>query len=523
MMHCCYSKATTLIFIWSLSVSTTVWFYSELAQEHFYSKLATSRVLDYIFKHLLSTLIIAISIPLSGWLADQKFGNYKVFKVGSVLMFLGSLLLCLGILVLMNIDSNGRGSFITNIIVASLTNLVFLSGGSACLVTVFQLGLDQMPDASSTDIINYILWFFISVAVGFWSSNSLYRITEDCSSQQLFVQIWSLCPIFCTSILLCSLFIFGEKWLIIEPESPQSLKNIYRVLKFAAKHKSPLNRSAFTYWEEDIPSRLDLGKSRYGGPFTIEQVEDVKTFFRLLTTLVPVWANVFSNNVNGTLYVLYHPLNISDLPQHTYCMYTVFSKFTYNPFWCSMVTALFYKFVIFQFFKHRLGSSLKRIGVLMLMEFFLNIVFFIFSVISLMLLKQPTSQWSFVIYLILSYTLFALFCVFTVEFVCAQAPYSMRGLLSGLVFFTIVLFAVLGEVLGMYLTFDCGTKTCKIIQCSIAAGLSAVGFLLSIVVARRYKLRVRDEGYDLYEVVRNTYYKYLALNRSPRSASPSSQ
>ena len=89
-------------------------------------------------------------------------------------MFLGSVLLCLGILVLTNIDSNGRGTFITSIIVASLTNLVFLSGGSACLVTVFQLGLDQMPDASSTDIINYILWFFISVAVGFWSSNSLY-------------------------------------------------------------------------------------------------------------------------------------------------------------------------------------------------------------------------------------------------------------------------------------------------------------------------------------------------------------
>ena len=140
-----------------------------------------------------------------------------------------------------------------------------------------------------------------------------------------------------------------------------------------------------------------------------------------------------------------------------------------------------------------------------------------------MLLKQPTSQWPFVIYSILSYTLFAMFCAFTVEFVCAQAPYSMRGLLSGLVFFAIILFAVLGELLVIYLTHDCGTKTCKIIQYSIGAGLSAVGLLLSIVVARRYKLRVRDEGYDLYEVVRDTYYRYLALNRSPRSDPPSSQ
>ena len=505
-------------------MSTAVWSYIEVGKHNIiYSKLATSEVLDFVFRSLVSILTVVVAIPLSGWLADQKFGNFKVFKAGCVLMFLGSVLLCLGILVLKNIDSNGRGSFVASIVAASLTDLVFLSGGSACLVTVFQLGLDQMPDASSTDIINYILWYCISIAVGFWSSNSLYRIIEDCSSQQPFVQIWSLYPIFCISILLCSLFVFGEKWLIIEPKSPQSLKNIYRVLKFAAKHKSPLNRSAFTYWEEDIPSRLDLGKSRYGGPFTIEQVEDVKTFFRLLTTLVPVWVNVFSSNVNGTLYTLYYPLNISDLPQHTSCVYTVFSKFTYNPFWCSMATALFYKFIIFQFFKHKLGSSLKRIGVLTLMGFFLNLVFFIFSVISLMLLKQPTSQWPFVIYSILSYTLLALFFAFTVEFVCAQAPYSMRGLLSGLVFFTIFLFASLGEILGIYLTYDCGTKTCKIIQYSIGAGLSAVGLLLSIVVARRYKLRVRDEGYDLYEVVRDTYYRYLALNRSPPSDSPSSQ
>ncbi len=84
------------------------------------------------------------------------------------------------------------------------------------------------------------------------------------------------------SVVLILDFLLTKKWLIIEPKSPQSLKTIYRVLKFAAKHKAPLNRSALTYWEEDIPSRMDLGKARYGGPFTTEQVEDVKTILRLL-------------------------------------------------------------------------------------------------------------------------------------------------------------------------------------------------------------------------------------------------
>ena len=35
-----------------------------------------------------------------------------------------------------------------------------------------------------------------------------------------------------------------------------------------------------------LPSRLDLGKKRYGGPFTVEQVENVKVFFNILKVLV---------------------------------------------------------------------------------------------------------------------------------------------------------------------------------------------------------------------------------------------
>ena len=43
------------------------------------------------------------------------------------------------------------------------------------------------------------------------------------------------------------------------------------------KHKYPVQRSAFTYCENEQPTRLDYGKSKYGGPFTTEQVDDVKT------------------------------------------------------------------------------------------------------------------------------------------------------------------------------------------------------------------------------------------------------
>ena len=44
-------------------------------------------------------------------------------------------------------------------------------------------------------------------------------------------------------------------------------------------------QSAFTI-NKDPPPRLDLAKTRYGGPFTSAQVEDVKTFYRLLLILI---------------------------------------------------------------------------------------------------------------------------------------------------------------------------------------------------------------------------------------------
>ena len=65
-------------------------------------------------------------------------------------------------------------------------------------------------------------------------------------------------------------------------------KLVHRVVKFAWHHKIPVRRSAFTYCENEWPSRLDLGKQKYGGSFTVEQVEDVKAFLGILKVLVSI-------------------------------------------------------------------------------------------------------------------------------------------------------------------------------------------------------------------------------------------
>ena len=84
------------------------------------------------------------------------------------------------------------------------------------------------------------------------------------------------------------LLAYYKKFLIIDRIGSSPWKLVYQVLKYAWQHKCPERRSAFTYWEEDIPPRIDLGKRKYGGPFTTEEVEDTKTFLSILLPFLPL-------------------------------------------------------------------------------------------------------------------------------------------------------------------------------------------------------------------------------------------
>ena len=81
----------------------------------------------------------------------------------------------------------------------------------------------------------------------------------------------------------------SRKHVFINPVRINPFKVVFTVLIYAWKHKYPVNRSAFTYWESDIPSRIDLGEHKFGGPFTNEQVEDVKTLLQLLIFIISLF------------------------------------------------------------------------------------------------------------------------------------------------------------------------------------------------------------------------------------------
>ena len=445
-------------------------------------------------------LILSLLVgPLAGWLADAKFGNYKVVRFGVWLLFLATVLNCFYYLIADNTLVLRLFLFVIYIL--------FIAGCVSSILVLFQLGMDQLPDASSSSISSYITWFICSGILGAYFSNFLYTLKVDCldvSWYSNYQQVWSLLLVLSLSCVLISDFCFSRKWLIIEPKSPNSLRTVYQVLKFAAKHKAPLNRSALTYWEEDIPSRMDLGKSRYGGPFTTEQVEDVKTMFRIFLVGLSLMVIGLPISLNPGYFDIPSGLNI--------CNLHIVRSFSYDEVWCFIVWTLLHEFVIFPLLRDRLPSILKRIGIASFLFFVISLICLILKLInyhfegSLIAIDWIVS----VLHGSMQGLITQTFATSVVEFICSQSPYSMRGLLTACIAVLVSLSSVFG--FGMTLLLEKYTyegSCCFPVSWCVKVTLSSIGLIFYCVVARRYKRRVRGDGYFAQTIVEEVYDRYL--------------
>ena len=459
---------------------------------------------------LIPVVPFLICAPLIGWLVDNRFERYSMFKAGIFLTFLATVLACVCVLILKNISGHSTLAQVLSGGVSLLVYILAFVGLLACTLTAFQLGLDQMPDASSSNITSFVIWFIFSAGLGFWISDCLFVVLLYCVKDAAFAgdQLFSLFQVCCMSIICCSLFLFGKKWLIIEPKCSQSLKIIYQVLKFAAKHKAPLNRSAFTYWEEDVPSRLDLGKARYGGPFTTEQVEDVKTFFKILIVLLPL----FVTYLIMTPDLLLRPTSIT-VPGLDNCTSGLVYSFSYSPWFWMMMMTLCSEFVFYPLFSKRLPSILTNIGIGTLFVLLVRIALLIVSAIKYVYpLNDITWHWPLIIYCAILGCISQLMLTKLFEFVCAQSPYNMRGVLTGyvgLLFFSAIgIGAVPFQLLQNGVL--CFRSYCSITENGIAVALALIGLIVYCLLARWYKMRVRDEEYHPQQVIEEIYDRYLS-------------
>ena len=227
-----------------------------------------------------------LAYPLAGWVADVHYGRYKVILVSLWLMLSGHIIILIAFLVKYFYDPPVL-EYIVYWGIFPATFLIINTGLAAFQANVIPFGLDQMPDGSTEEVSAFIHWYYgiRNILAGMIPLGACYISRFELTSVMV-----SLSEVVCITFALLLCFCCNRHF-IIEPKSRNPFQLVHRVLKFALKNKHPIMRSAFTFWEADIPSRVDLGKSKYGGPFSTEEVEDVKTFIR--TTIVLAALSVF--------------------------------------------------------------------------------------------------------------------------------------------------------------------------------------------------------------------------------------
>ena len=323
---------------------------------------------------LVSFTIILYSIL--GLFGDVFIGRYRLIQFGLWVQW---------ITVLMSTFITAMSDYYyqTHELVQSLLSLILsvmeLLGLSSFQVVALQFGTDQLQGAPSDHLSAFIFWYIVaemlSSMVFQWTQ---YLIINLSSFGQVKVMMiihlcWNLFSAAFVSVMLSikscfmiNCFSTGERI----PNDTQSrdtmsgnsnpYHRIYCVLKYAKKHKYPVQRSALTYWEDKIPSRMDLGKSKYGGPFTTEEVENVKTFLKLIKLLLFL-SGILVTSYSIELSLYYNPL----LVQHFSHSTSDTTQIVLIEASCSTVIMglSILSYVASPYLQRYLPSMLKRIGI----------------------------------------------------------------------------------------------------------------------------------------------------------------
>ena len=445
-------------------------------------------VLHYVF---------ILSFPLFCLIADVWIGRHKTIMIGTSLSFLSWITGGLGYL----INSVYALPKIPLLLIYGAGFLLNYTGYGIFKATVVQYNIDQLVGASASLLDAVIYCHSAVVPVGY-----MFLLLLRCTTKyQIFVLLSFVISGLSVSLLLVSHSFFKHKLenisLIKNP-----IKLVVRVLCYARKHKYPENRSALTYWEEGAPSRLDLGKEFYGGPFTEEEVEGVKTIFRMIPLLISVVAQ--SSAYEAYQWIMTGKNNANTINSSCFISTEFVSYLT------SVVMLMLYMFPIRLICQRYIPNMLtmQAIGLLLtFIEQLTKMTIFIYYH------KETNPETQFIqpiliVPQILQGLVFVFIIPVSLEFIIAQSPLHMRGTMVGMWIASVGM----GFLFNINLKYPFGCNN-KYICTSYYYYMSKSALVLIILVAfvilaKRYKYRVREN--ENYRPIREGFYEQSEVPES---------
>ena len=454
-----------------------------------------------------------LSYPLLG-LLGEKWMRYKVILAGIILMFGGFFIAMVTLVTLYFMH-------LSDIVVVSIclfATFPYFLGYGIFEANVIQFGTDQLRFAPSQKLSSFVYWrlyinYFL-LAIILLIASSITAIVYKDTNYLTFTCIFGYGVLIV--IIAVLFFCCFKHHLVIEPAQHNNpIKLIWRVIGYALTHKQPVRHSAFTYGELP-PSRLDLCKERYGGPFTTVQVEDVKSSLYILSILLGTFGYGFLDTKNK-IFDQYLIFNQIDGP-NSFIKNLILTYPLAVPYIFLVFLVPFYQFIIIPFFSHCIPSMLKRIWIGLVA---LLVESIITSLVSFFMTKDITNAlinddmcltFSNNItfqnelqsdILTLPFYIMALpqflsgisifFVQFTsIEFILAQGPRIMQGLLIGIWYMHFSIYC-------LTITLSSSWLGCHWEYYVVKSSVVLISVIVYTIAAYKYKYRQRNELSDVNE------------------------
>ena len=488
--------------------------------------------------------LLFLLYPLLGHLADVYLTRHRTLKCGLVILVTGGV----GEVIYFVITAVLKPlTVIYEAMLALFLVVILVVGAGLFEANAIQFGLDQLLEAPTPKLITFIHWYYWSQNIGgllvFYIQYSSYftiKVIPFLHKQETILSMGVSMVIFLFTVSTLVLFCVYGKHFYIQRAGLNPFRNIYKVLRYALKHKVPEHRSAFTYWEEDIPPRIDLGKHKYGGPFTNEEVEDTKTFLRILPLLLCLFGyhvagdgysapeqlqRIICPSLPVLLLIVANPLHMSALvtvvgiPLYQLVIMKIFPRvkkfLMLTKMWIGLYLSLLQEIVYIivvlndHSYEHDQGHCIQN-------KFELSFSRYCFGIrighnisnsvtcLAIEDLVDNTYLW-FIIPQLLNGLSSLLVSMTVFEFICAQAPRTTQGLLIGLWYATFSIRYLVVGVLDSYITERRSWLICE----GVKGFIILVSLVLFSCVSGQYHYRERDEIVNVQGMIEEIYERQL--------------
>ena len=444
--------------------------------------------------HLYSTtfLLLLILSPFLIWLADAKFGRYRLVMFGSLMAFGSSAVFYLALLVTKDLLS---------LVFYSLAYVVSIIGTTCFSLAIVPFLTDQFVCATSDELSAVVQWHTWSVTFG----EVLSRVILIFYVVPYFGDIGITLVVIIYGVPLAVIIISDclcQQWLDRAHKVTNPIKLIIQVLNYTRKHRYPERRSAFTYIDEEQPTRMDYGKDKFGGPFSEEEVEDVKTVLRL----IPLVICISALGVMGKS-VLSFSLHKGNLVLKIEMIAWLFP----------VILIPLYRLILRRFIHRHTPSILKSLGI----GFFVYLLGkFLLDGFRIKAIVRDDSQeylscrnstivylddyfawyWSLGPYIIYGFGR-TIVTVLPNVFIIAQSPDKMKGLVFGIS----TSFDGVSEYFVKQM-YQIKSTLCHDISITV---LAVVLFAIYIILSKCYTLRERNREINIQAIVEEHYERYM--------------